>query len=266
MKRTVATFRIRKLRGAAQSQLMCCSEGSLWVVKFRNNPQGCRTLVNEFLVTRLAQTIGLDVPDAVVIEVPKGLIESSPEMAISRCGMYEPYSHGLNYACRYAGGLMPGQVLDFLPTEILVSVRNVHQFAGAMALDKWTGNTDHRQAVFNRCGRNKQYDAQFIDHGNCFDGEDWAFRAGPLHGIYRTKAVYENVRGWDSFDPWLDRIETIDANVLQAIVCEIPADWYADDVRALDSLIERLVMRRHCVRNLIADLRDSSFNPFPRWA
>src|ERR1700761_371665 len=57
-----AVQQIRRMRGGAQSQLMLASDGHLYVVKFRNNPQHVRVLANELLATRLAESAGLAVP------------------------------------------------------------------------------------------------------------------------------------------------------------------------------------------------------------
>jgi hypothetical protein len=38
---------IRRMRGGAQSQLMRCSDENYYVVKFQNNPQHRRILVND---------------------------------------------------------------------------------------------------------------------------------------------------------------------------------------------------------------------------
>jgi hypothetical protein len=65
----VAIQQIRRMRGGAQSHLMLASDGHLYVVKFRNNPQHVRVLANEFLATRLAAAVGLAVPSSEVIEV-----------------------------------------------------------------------------------------------------------------------------------------------------------------------------------------------------
>jgi len=43
-----AIEQIRRMRGGAQSQLMRCSDENYYVVKFQNNPQHRRILVNEF--------------------------------------------------------------------------------------------------------------------------------------------------------------------------------------------------------------------------
>ena len=55
----LALEQIRRMRGGAQAQLMRCADGGYYVVKFQNNPQGLRVLVNELLATRLAARLGL---------------------------------------------------------------------------------------------------------------------------------------------------------------------------------------------------------------
>ena len=77
---------------------------------------------------------------------------------------------GLQFGSRFVGGLMPGQVVDYLPEEKLIEVKNLGEFAGILALDKWTGNANGRQAVFARRQREKRYKAVFIDFGYCFQG------------------------------------------------------------------------------------------------
>ena len=54
----IAIQQIRRMRGGAQSHLMLASDGNLYVVKFRNNPQHIRVLANELLATRLGAAIG----------------------------------------------------------------------------------------------------------------------------------------------------------------------------------------------------------------
>ena len=46
-----ALEQIRRMRGGAQSHLMRCSDEHFYVVKFQNNPQHRRILVNELLGT-----------------------------------------------------------------------------------------------------------------------------------------------------------------------------------------------------------------------
>src|SRR5260370_18412165 len=77
-----ALEQIRRMRGGAQSQLMRCSDGCYYVVKFQNNPQHRRILVNELLGTRLAGRLGLPITPAEIIDVSEELIRLTPELSM----------------------------------------------------------------------------------------------------------------------------------------------------------------------------------------
>src|SRR5438105_14324691 len=75
-----AMEQIRRMRGGAQSHLMRCSDGNYYVVKFQNNPQHRRILVNELLGTRLAARLGLPVTPIAIVHVSEELIRLTPEL------------------------------------------------------------------------------------------------------------------------------------------------------------------------------------------
>jgi hypothetical protein len=244
---------------------MLCADDCLYVVKFQNNPQHIRVLANELMATRLADAIGLTVPHCEVIHVGKWLIEQTPELEIQLAHTQERCRSGLQFGSQYVGGLMPGQVCDRLEDEDLLRVRNLNEFAGIVSFDKWTCNTDGRQAVFLRRPREKRHSAIFIDQGYCFNSGEWRFSDSPLRGVYGRQAVYDNVRGWDAFEPWLSRIEHMDAHAIQRIGREVPPEWYGHERPALKLLLDRLRIRQSGVRELIGDIQRSTQKPFPNW-
>jgi hypothetical protein len=160
---------------------------------------------------------------------------------------------------------MPGQLVDYLPEPQLLEVRNLQEFAGVLALDKWTCNINGRQAVFRKGRRERRYSATFIDQGYCFHAGDWKFIDASLGGVYADNTVYRGVGGWESFEPWLGRIESLDPETAWAIGEIIPPEWYGGDLSALEALLERLLARRGRVRELIEAFRESARNPFPNW-
>jgi hypothetical protein len=253
------------MRGGAQSQLMLGADGKLWVVKFQNNPQHLRVLANEMIATRLAEAAGLTVPVTDVVEVSAWLIAHTPGMQIEMPRGLERYTAGLQFGSRFIGGLMPGQVVDYLPEPQLDEVRNRDEFAGMLAVDKWTGNCNGRQAVFDRKPRERRYRATFIDQGFCFNAGDWTFPDSPLRGVYARNRVYAGVTGWSSFEPWLTRIEEMEGDRIWDIADMVPPEWYAGDMAAIEQLLEQLLRRRGRVRELIAAFRDSNREPFPLW-
>jgi len=261
----LATQAIRRLRGGAQSHLMLASDGHPYVVKFQNNPQHIRVLANELMVTRLAEAIGLSVPACEVVEVTDWLIENSKELSLDLGQSQEQCRAGLQFGSRLIGGLMPGQVVDYLPEDRLVEVRNLDEFAGMLVIDKWTCNSNGRQAVFYKRPREKRYTATFIDQGYCFNAGEWKYVDAPLRGVYARNLVYRGVIGWESFEPWLSRVQELDPQKIWSIAETVPPEWYGGNPVELELLIERLLERRSRIQELITLFRESSRKPFPNW-
>lgn len=262
----LAVQAIRRMRGGAQSQLMLGGDQKLWVVKFRNNPQHLRVLANEMIATRLAEAVGLTVPRVDVVEVTEWLIANSPGMFVElEKQRKEPCSAGLNFGSQFVGGLMPGQVVDYLPESQLSEVRNAGEFAGILALDKWTGNCNGRQAVYERRPRERKYRATFIDQGFCFNAGDWNFPDPPLRGVFLRNAPYARVTGWESFEPWLTRIESFASSKLWEVAEAVPPEWYGGNPATIEQLMETMLRRRSRVRELITAFRNSDRRPFPNW-
>lgn len=244
---------------------MRCSDENYYVVKFRNNPQHLRVLANEMLATRLAERAGLPVPITEVVEVGPWLISHSPELNIQLAHTSVPCEPGLQFGSRYVVNPLQGQVFDYIPMELLCRVRNLETFAGMLVVDKWTGNANGRQAAFWRKSRERKYTASFIDQGYCFNAGEWSFPDSPLRGIFPRNDVYAGVRGWESFDPWLSRVENMEEDIIWTLAGEIPPEWYAHDWDALQKLVNALIARRKIVRELLIALKLSSRKPFPNW-
>ncbi len=262
----MAVQTIRPMRGGAQSQLMLGSDGNLWVVKFKNNPQHLRVLANELIATRIAEALRLSVPKTDVVEVSDWLIDHSPGMRVDvGRGVRVRCEAGLQFGSQFVGGLMPGQVVDYLPEPQMEEVRNLAEFAGMLVVDKWTANCNGRQAVFERRSREKKYRAIFIDQGFCFNAGDWTFPDAPLRGVFARNQVYRNITGWESFEPWLGRMEALPAETLWQIAEEVPPDWYGGDPATIEGLMESLLKRKSRVRELLDGFRLSSREPFPNW-
>ena len=244
---------------------MLGADGQAYVVKFQNNPQHSRVLSNELLATRIAASVGLSVPQAELIDVEPWLVEHTPELDLDFGKTREQCRPGLQFGSKFVGGLMPGHVMDYLPEEQLEEIRNLSEFAGVLALDKWTGNANGRQAVFVRKQRERRYRAVFIDFGYCFHAGEWRFEDAPLRGVYYRNDVYREITGWDSFEPWLTRLEMMPAETVWTAANDVPPEWYGGDLSEMEALVEKLLARRSRIRELIESFGKSNRNPFPNW-
>jgi hypothetical protein len=278
-----AIEQIRRMRGGAQAHLMRCTDGNYYVVKFQNNPQHRRILVNELLGTRLAGRLGLPTAPVSVVEVPEELIRLTPELCIETPRTRIPCCAGLQFGSRYPGDPRRMTLHDFLPDEALREVDNLHDFAGMLVFGKWTCNTNGRQTVFFEKARHgatgspgnppdggvvsfRPYHTVMIDQGFCFNAGDWNFPDAPLRGLYARNRVYESVIGMESFAPWLERLEKqISERALAEVAEEIPPAWYEDDYDALLRLLEQMHRRKARVAELLLSAKNSNRQPFPYW-
>lgn len=257
---------IRKMLGGSQAHLLRASDGHSYVVKFQNNPQGIRILANEYLATKLGTLLGLPMPEVRIISVSEWLIANSPELNVDLgAGRSVPCASGLQFASRFAADPEQDRVFDYLPQTILRRISNRRDFACVLALDKWLGNSDGRQAIFVKTPNRPLYSAIFIDQGHCFNAGEWSFQNSPLRGTFAQNSVYEQITGWHDFEPTLSGIEQIEFAELRSIANQIPSQWYQEDSEALSRLLQTLYERRLLVRQLILDFKESSRSPFPNW-
>ena len=259
---------IRRMRGGSQPFLMGCDDGQNYVVKFRNNPQHARILANEMLASWLARLIQLPVPGLAFVQVSQTLISGTPLLKFETAGREEKCAPGVHFGSRFPGAPSQTLVVDFLPDRLLRRVSNLASiFLGAYVLDKWTCNCDGRQVIFYRTiGQSgNDYSATLIDQGFCFNDGEWNFPDSPIRSLYPRRLVYESVRGLKSFEPYLSRIENIEASKLEECLQEVPPEWCGDGPERISQLAEQLYQRRRHVRQLIVDAKQSSLRPFPNW-
>lgn len=268
---------VRKMRGGAQAHLLEAEDGGFYVVKFTNNPQHRRILVNEWLACAFLRYLQIFVPETAVIELTPEFLANNPELYLSIGSGRVPIPAGLHFGSRFAVHPERVAVFDFLPDKLLYKVENRGDFLGMLIFDKWVANADTRQAVFFRA-RAKSWTplkgeaparlgffAQMIDHGFAFNGLGWQFQDSPIQGLYFRTSVYDEVRSLDSFQPWLDMVENFPVEVIDSAWKEIPSSWLQGDEDALERLLEDLLKRRSRVATLLRDVQRGRSSAFRNW-
>ena len=268
---------IRKMRGGAQAHLIEAADGHCYVVKFLNNPQHRRILVNEWIASVFLRYLGISTPEAAVIRVTQEFLDHNPDVHFQLGTHREPVELGWHFGSRFPGNPARLVVYDFLPDTLLARVENRAEFLGMLVFDQWMGNADSRQAIFFRARLREWlpaheaypqrlgFVAQMVDHGFAFDGPHWRFGDSPLQGLYFRPGVYQSVRGLDDFQPWLDRIVHFPEAVVDQALKQIPPAWVAGDEDSLSQLCESLLRRRKRVVDLIQACRHGRAAIFPKW-
>ncbi len=257
---------IRPMRGGSRPWLVRCDDENYYIVKFQNNPQHIRVLANEMLAGQLAQLIQLPAAKPALVEMPSALAGRLNSPLFPREDGCERCVPGIHYGSLFPGDPASVFVTDFLPDRLLRKV-NLLPFLGAFVFDKWTCNCDGRQVVFVRslADENGGYEVLLIDQGFCFNDGDWGFPDGPARSFFPRRLVYEGVRGLESFEPFLSRIEALDRGQLEACAEAIPREWCRSDLQDLFRLVEPLFLRRVKVRQFVIDAKNSELRPFPNW-
>ncbi len=266
---------LRKMRGGAQSHLIEADDGHFYVVKFRNNPQHRRVLINEAIGSVFLRYLQISAPEVLVVSVSAGFLQKNPEVSIQLGSRNIPVDAGWHFGSRYPGHPDTTAVYDFIPDTLLNQVSNLREFLAMLVFDKWTGNSDGRQSVFFR-SRLKQWSpagsvartgfiAWMIDQGFLFNGPHWDFPDSPLQGLYHRPLVYEPVTSLDDFQPWLDLVVNFPVEVVDEAYRKIPLEWMEGEENALEELLERLLRRRFRVPDLLEDCRRARPALFPNW-
>jgi hypothetical protein len=270
-----AVQHVRKMRGGAQAHLLEADDGCWYVVKFRNNPQHRRILVNELLSSVLLGYLKIAAPETALILVSAEFLAANPEIHLTLGTRQLPVEPGWHFGSRYPGDPSRVAVYDFLPDALLPQVANLEDFRAILVFDKWVGNADGRQSVFYRAlvrtgeraagAARPGFVARMIDHGFAFNGPHWEFTDAPLQGLYARRQVYETVHSLDDFQPWLEQVVHFPEEVIDQAWKGIPADWVDGEEDALAQLLDRLFERRARLPELIASCRTARSNPFPNW-
>ena len=246
---------IRRMRGGSQSQLVECSNGHHYVAKFRGNPQGNRTLINEVIGSRLMSCLGITVPKIDFLDLDC----STPgfEDLFFQIGNNRVRPHaGLHFGSQCPANPDTTAFFDFLPKALLRKVANLDEFATMFVLDRWLYLADKRQAIFYRDRSIKGsvgYRACFVDHGMIFGGAAWEFLDTPFHALAFPDSIYSVLDMRTLAIAAVERIQAISGVDIQLALEEVPTTWFAPgDRECLERLLVRLEKRMSALPSLIS--------------
>jgi hypothetical protein len=269
---------IRKMRGGAQSHLLETDDGEFYIVKFQNNPQHRRILVNELVASVFMKYLQISTAEPALIQVSDEFLRQNPDVCIELGARRVPAAAGWQFGSRYPGDPARVAVYDFVPDTLLHKVRNVADFLGALVFDKWVSNADGRQAVFFRArvrewlpgsvethALTMGFVALMIDQGFAFNGPEWNFTNSPVQGLYSRKLVYDAVASLDQFEPWLERVMHFPEEVVDQAYKQVPPEWIPGEQDEFERLLENLMRRRKRVPDMISEARRGKQSPFANW-
>jgi hypothetical protein len=241
------------MRGGSQSSLVQC-DVDFWIVKWQQNPQHRRVLINEAVCAELLRRLPIASPEWGYIRADRRFLRSSPDLCITLqrgIGKIEP---GLHFGSRFPVNPDLGAVHDQLPAAaVLNNVLNPWDLIKAFAFDVWVDNRDTGQAIF--FGQPDRLRAEIVDHGNAFgfDGVDWCFSTAPTHRPYPVSIEFYT----DAYAMEHYRRAVSDIRLLAKDACNVlalvPAEWIQDDGPFLERHLRGLAERAQRLDVLLDD-------------
>jgi hypothetical protein len=260
-----AQYSVKKLGGCSQPHLLRASDGHFYVAKFSNNPQSRRTLINEWIASAALKHLGIATPESVLLHISEHFLNENRDVYIELRAGRRQVEPGFHFGSRFPHDAAQTEVFDTIPDALLPTLRNLADFWGILAFDKWMGNSDSRQAVFFRTRPKTPLTVQMIDHGHVFNGANWRFAISPPHGVYFCPRVYEGIRTMDDFEPWLSRIISFPESILDQAMKDMPSSWLEGEEDQLAILLDRLLRRRTAVPHHLFECCSTNANSFPDW-
>jgi len=260
------------MKGGAQAHLIEGHDGNCYVVKFTNNLQHRRVLINEWMAGHLMRHIGIPTPSAALVNVSPEFLAENGEVYLQGNETRIAVETGVHFGSRYPGHPDTTAIHDVLPDSFLARLSNRDDYIGALVFDRWVSNTDGPQAIFvpqtgleaGSPGETR-FKALMIDRGFAFGGTDWLLRDSPIAGVHTRKAFYDGLRGIDDCEPWLSRIEEIDYDFLHDLADTIPQSWKDAADYGLERLLSELLVRRSRTADSIIASAHSIERPFRNW-
>src|SRR5271163_4883834 len=116
---------VRKMRGGAQAHMLECDDDRFYVVKFRNNPQHRRILVNEWIASVFLRYLEISSPDTAIVNLSAPFLENNPDACLQLGSTKIKPEVGWHFGSCYPGDPGRVSVYDFIPDILLQKVENL---------------------------------------------------------------------------------------------------------------------------------------------
>jgi hypothetical protein len=226
----------RKLDGKSNAHLITFSDGKDYAVKFFQ-PGFEKSLPNEWVGYCLGRYLGLPIPFARIVEIPREFTEGIPELTEMNESQYQ-------FASLYIPDCLNGH-------EISVSqIENQESLASIIVFDYWLQNRDRtRKNVLFQKESGNSWKLWAIDQAEIFGSYNWLRdEIEKLPARLIKSATHQMMAGFiedeTQFYEALEIIQTMPILLMEEIVELIPDDWKVSKEEK-KAMVTALLTRRH---------------------
>lgn len=215
--------------GTTDPVLMGCQNGH-YIVKSANNIHGPRVLVNEFVCYKLAKLLDLPIPDAALIHINEGIINSSNEL--KELGVKPGIHFGSSFIQRANANLQP---------PLIKLAQNKNDIPTIILFDQIIYNDDRTKNKGNLMFDLKKKIIIIIDHSHVFKlGAIWDSHQLKLinseapqlindfHG-HNYKVLLDYVNGNNPFHRIVSKLNELTRKDIEWCCDGIPESWLLSD-------------------------------------
>jgi hypothetical protein len=242
------------MRGGSQATLVETDEG-FFVVKWVQNSQHRRILINEAMCSALLARLGIASPQWACIQVDQVFLDNNPEIRITRRRGHTAVEPGRHFGSRFPGSPDHNMVFDYLPSSIFQKVPNRWDFLKIHVFNLWIDNRDTTQAVYS-CLPGRGLRVEMIDHGHTlgFDGVGWGTQSASIHGIHPQLAELAlTADATNHYQRAIAAIQEVTRDDLAKMLELVPPEWIGEDGASLARQLDGLVDRSQRLPALLAD-------------
>lgn len=250
--------------GCTRPYYVSCDDGETYAVKFKENPQGVRTLVNEYVCGEIAVLLNLPLAEPVLVDIEDEFIEDYGSTIQQH--IESNISGGFHF-----GSKKVRKVTPITSSDMLKKANNVHVIPEVILFDQLVCNKDRDRNGGNLLFDISNLDIVVIDHTHAFDiGPIWtaidlkqrigeSFEAFDNVGyVYRKLVPY--IKGNNPFHTALAKVKSLEASAIGNIINNIPSDWQVSDIEK-EALFEYIMDRAHRIEEVLPVLKSA----FPNW-
>ena len=218
--------------GCTKPYYIYCDDGNIYVAKFKQNPEGSRILVNEYVCAKIAEVLELPLSFPTLINVtPEFVNDYGKEISEHLLNNVHP---GIHFGTRKVKKAYP-----ITKTDMLIGAENIHVIPGIILFDHLVCNKDRDSNGGNLLFDQSKKEIVVIDHTHTFDlGAIWTAadlkqRIGqPFSSLCTSGYVYSKlvqfVKGNNPFCSVLEKMKCLNENVLGDIINNVPDEWEID--------------------------------------
>lgn len=247
-----------KRLGGSKSVVIRGDDRAQYNVKFKENGQGLRVLVNEIIAAHIAVKLQVPTPETAIVEVERAFLDANPNLATRYS---RPVTEGPHF-----GSMIERGAFENPPSALISTVTNKEDFPGVVTFDVLTNNTDRGNAgnflIVPREGDPKQTRFLSVDHGHCF-GCNWNQNLPGTVGSWsrsHLREIAETICGASPFDSAIGNLSKISPEWLDDLVSCVPDEWgiSSEEGNALKAFILRQAEHVH-------EILEREHALFPNW-